>query len=35
VDVGADGVDIRLRVDGVTSLVGELAGKSTPQLNAA
>jgi site-specific DNA recombinase len=35
VDIGADGVDIRLRVDGVTSLVGELAGNSAPQPNAA
>jgi len=35
VDVGADGVDIRLRVDGITSLVGELAGNSASQLNAA
>jgi site-specific DNA recombinase len=35
VDVGTDGVDIGLRVDGITSLVGELAGNSAPQLNAA
>jgi site-specific DNA recombinase len=35
VDVGTDGVDIGLRVDGFTSLVGELAGNSAPQLNAA
>ncbi len=35
VDVGTDGVDIRLRVDGITSLVGELVGKDTAQRNAA
>jgi site-specific DNA recombinase len=35
VDVGADGVDIRLRVEGITSLVDELAGNSGSQLNAA
>jgi site-specific DNA recombinase len=35
VDVGTDGVDIGLRVDGITSLVGELAGNSAPRLNAA
>jgi site-specific DNA recombinase len=35
VDVRINGVDIRIRVDGVTSLVGELAGNSAPQLNAA
>jgi site-specific DNA recombinase len=35
VDVGIEGVDIKLRVDGVTSLVGELTGDSTTQQNAA
>ena len=35
VDVGIDGVDIKLRVDGVTSLVGELVRNSTTQQNAA
>jgi site-specific DNA recombinase len=35
VDVGIGGVDIRLRVDGVTSLVSELAGNPTKQRNAA
>jgi site-specific DNA recombinase len=35
IDVGTDGVDIKLRIDGVTSLVGELAGNSTTQQNAA
>jgi site-specific DNA recombinase len=35
VDVGLDSVDIRLRVDGVTSLLGELAGNATTQRNAA
>lgn len=35
VDVGTDGVDIRLRVDGITSLVGELVGKDIAQRNAA
>jgi site-specific DNA recombinase len=35
VDVGIGGVDIKLRVDGVTSLVGELTGNSTTQQDAA
>jgi site-specific DNA recombinase len=35
VDIRAGGVDIRLRVDGFTSLVGELYGSSASQLNAA
>src|ERR1700676_1770749 len=35
VDIGAGGVDIRLHVDGVTTLVGELASNSASQLNAA
>ena len=35
VDVGTDGVDIRLRVDGITSLVSELIGKDIAQRNAA
>ncbi len=35
IDVGIGGVDIRLRVDGVTSLVSELAGNATTQRNAA
>jgi site-specific DNA recombinase len=35
VDVGTEGVDINLRVDGVTSLVGELASDRTTQQNAA
>jgi site-specific DNA recombinase len=35
VDVGTDGVDIRLRVDGLTSLVGELVGNDATQQNAA
>jgi site-specific DNA recombinase len=35
VDVGTDGVDIGLRVDGITSLVGELVGKDIAQRNAA
>jgi site-specific DNA recombinase len=35
VDVGINGVDIKLRIDGITSLVGELTGHSAPQRNAA
>jgi site-specific DNA recombinase len=35
VDVQIDGVDIRLRVDGVTSVVGELSGNALTQQNAA
>jgi hypothetical protein len=35
VDVGPDGVDIELRIEGVSSLVGELTNRSTPQQNAA
>jgi site-specific DNA recombinase len=35
IDIGIGGVDIRLRVDGFTSLVDELDGNSPPQLNAA
>jgi DNA invertase Pin-like site-specific DNA recombinase len=35
IDVGIAGVDIRLRVDGLTSLVGELAGNTTTHQNAA
>jgi hypothetical protein len=35
VDVGTDGVEIRLRIDGITSLVGEMAGSSATQRNAA
>jgi site-specific DNA recombinase len=35
VDVSTDGVEIRLRIEGVTSLVGEIAGKSATQRNAA
>ncbi len=35
VDVGTDGVDIELRVDGITSLVGELVDKDIGQRNAA
>ena len=35
VDVGIGGLDIKLRVDGVTSLVGELTSNSTTQQDAA
>jgi site-specific DNA recombinase len=35
VDVGTDGVEIELRIDGITSLVGELAGNSAAHQNAA
>jgi DNA invertase Pin-like site-specific DNA recombinase len=35
VDVGMDGVDIKLRVSGITSLVGELIEHPTAQQNAA
>jgi site-specific DNA recombinase len=35
IDVGTDGVDIKLGIDGITSLVGELTDRSTPQRNAA
>jgi len=35
VDVGVGGVDIKLRVDGVTSLVGEITSNSTTQQDAA
>jgi site-specific DNA recombinase len=35
VDVRTDHVDVRLRIAGVTSLVGELAGNSLAQQNAA
>jgi site-specific DNA recombinase len=35
VDIGIDGVDIKIRVDGVTSLVGELTNNSTTQQDAA
>jgi len=35
VDVGIGGLDIKLRVDGVTSLVGELSSNSTTQQDAA
>jgi site-specific DNA recombinase len=35
VDVGMDGVDIKLRVSGITSLVGELIETPTTQQNAA
>jgi site-specific DNA recombinase len=34
IDVGIEGIDIRLRVDGLTSLVGELAN-ATNQRDAA
>jgi hypothetical protein len=35
VDVRADCVDIKLRIAGVTSLIGELSGNSTTQRDAA
>jgi len=35
IDVGTDGVDIKLNIDGITSLVGELTDGSAPQRNAA
>ena len=35
VDVLADRVDIKLRIAGVTSLIGELSSKSTIQRDAA
>jgi site-specific DNA recombinase len=35
VDIRTDRVDIQLRIEGVTSLVGELTGSSVPQRNAA
>ena len=35
VDVGTDGVEIKLRIDGITSLVGDMAGSSAIQRNAA
>ena len=35
VDVGTDGVEIKLRIDGFTSLVGEMAGSSAAHRNAA
>ena len=35
VDVGTDGVEIKLRIDGITSLVGEMAGNSATHRNAA
>jgi site-specific DNA recombinase len=35
VDVGTDGVDIRLRTDGITSLVSQIMGDGTTQQNAA
>jgi site-specific DNA recombinase len=35
VDVRTDRVDIKLRIDGVTSLIGELTGNSTIQRDAA
>jgi site-specific DNA recombinase len=35
VDIGTDGVDIRLRIDGVTSLVNQIMGDGTTQQNAA
>jgi site-specific DNA recombinase len=35
VDVRSDHVDVRLRIDGVTSLVGDLVGNSLAQQNAA
>src|SRR5947207_14767107 len=31
IDVGADGVDIKMRIEGITSLVGELTDRSTFQ----
>jgi DNA invertase Pin-like site-specific DNA recombinase len=35
IDLGTDGVDIKLRIDGITSLVGELTNRASPQRNAA
>ena len=35
VDVRTDRVDIKLRIDGVTSLLGELTGNSITQQDAA
>jgi site-specific DNA recombinase len=35
IDVGADGVDIKLRIDGITSLVDELTDRSSPKRDAA
>ena len=35
VDVRTDRVDIKLRIAGVTSLIGELAGNSVTQQDAA
>jgi hypothetical protein len=35
VDIGIGGVDVRLRVDGFTSLVAELDGNFAPQSSAA
>ena len=35
VDVGTDGVEIKLRIDGITSLVGEMTGNSATHRNAA
>ena len=35
VDVQVDGVEIKLRIDGLTSLIGELSGNSHTQRNAA
>jgi len=35
VDIGTDGVDITLLIDGFSSLIGELTDHSTPQRSAA
>jgi site-specific DNA recombinase len=35
VDVGTDGVDLKLRIDGITSLVDELTDRSASQRNSA
>jgi site-specific DNA recombinase len=35
IDVGIDGVDIKLRIEGVSSLFSEMAGNSAAQRNAA
>ena len=35
VDVAADGVEVRLRIDGIGTLVAELTGKSASQQDAA
>jgi site-specific DNA recombinase len=35
IDVGTNGLDIKLRIDGITSFVDELTGRSTSQRNAA